>query len=756
MDISQQINDEFSNMNDMQHKAIFCTEGPLLILAGAGSGKTTVLVNRIAYLIKYKGVAPYNILAITFTNKAANELKDRLGSRLSDDASDIWAGTFHSICVRMLRRFSGSVGYESNFTIYDTDDTKRLIKECIKLSGINDSRISPKDVAADISKAKNRLETPDDYETNAGNDYRLRTYAKIYRMYQKSLKDAGAMDFDDLIMNAISMLRNDEQARNYFQNKFRYIHVDEYQDTNHAQYILTSLLAEKYKNICVVGDDDQSIYGFRGATIANILDFEHNYKGAKVIRLEQNYRSTSNILDAANAVISHNKQRKGKKLWTGNGDGTKIHMNISDNESEEAAFIADVIMQDSLKNIPLSDHAVLYRTNAQSSALESVFIRSGIPYRVIGGHRFYERREIKDAIAYLSIINNPDDNIRLTRIINVPKRGIGDSTVRSVAAQADIEGVSIYNVMSRINDYPEFSRSAQKISAFVSVTDSVIKSIDETPLPQLLDDMLRAYGYTQELESAVMKNDAESKDARDRLENLAEFKNTMVRFMEDNEEPSLSAFLEDLALLTDLDSFNSQDDCVVMMTLHSAKGLEFPVVFMTGMEENLFPSSMAQDPSEVEEERRLCYVGITRARSELYLCRAQRRTIYGSPSYNRPSRFLSEIPEELCDGDTFTSTAPSFVSSSERTSYGHYAPSGSGHAAPTQQRGFTAAKKPASKSGRTYRLGDTVIHSSFGTGVITALTPMGNDTMLEIAFDKAGTKKLMANYARLSIPGEET
>lgn len=739
-EIKIHINKEFSGMNEMQKKAIFNTNGPLLILAGAGSGKTTVLVNRILYLVKYCTVAPWNILAITFTNKAANELKDRLSAKIPEGADDIWAGTFHSICVRILRRYGDRIGYGSNFTIYDTDDSKRLIKECLRLMKKDEKTLSPKELLCEISSAKDKLISPKEYRADAGDDYRLKTYAQVYELYQDTLKKANAMDFDDIIFNAIKLLEKDEEVRSYYQNKFRFIHVDEYQDTNHAQYVLTSLLADKYKNICVVGDDDQSIYAFRGANIRNILDFEKDYPGAVVIRLEQNYRSTSTILNAANAVISNNLQRKGKNLWTDNGDGKKITVASCDNESGEAKYITETINNNIRSGRSYKDHVILYRMNVQSNALEYALMKSAVPYRIIGGHRFYERMEIKDAIAYLSVINNPDDNVRLRRIVNVPKRGIGDTALNAAASTAALNNISMYEAMKNAEDFPELYKYSKKYGEFISIIEELSIRLDKEPIAELFEDIMVKSGYRDEL--FLMLHD-ESKDAikiRERLEGLDEFKSSMVRFSEENPDGKLSDFLEELSLLTDIDNFNAQEDCVTLMTLHSAKGLEFPVVFIAGLEEGIFPSRISiYESNQVEEERRLFYVGITRAKEELFISYAKLRVIFGSPSYNRPSRFLTEIPPELCNNVStgFESTAKNAFTHREskpQTGFG------------TSRRlgGKSAGKQPT----ETYAVGDKVLHSAFGEGIITAVKPIANDNLLEIDFNGV-TKKVMANYAKL-------
>lgn len=765
---------EFSRMNPMQREAVFTTEGPLLILAGAGSGKTTVLVNRIANIVKYgcaygarefsvslteeeirmleeyrdgtqeytdeiadllavRPAKPWQILAITFTNKAAGELKERLEAMLGPDGQDIWASTFHSTCARILRRDGESIGYTSHFTIYDTDDSKRVMKECQRLLNIDDKMLSHKTLLHEISHAKDSLISPEDYLNDAGDDVRLRKIGEAYRLYEKLLRDADAMDFDDMIVNTVKLLEENEEVRTRYQNRFRYVMVDEYQDTNHAQYRLTSLLAGGSGNLCVVGDDDQSIYRFRGATIENILSFEEQYHKAKVIRLEQNYRSTQNILDAANAVISHNTERKGKNLWTANGPGEKIVVDNAFDEQEESTFIADTIMDSVKGGRKWSDHAVLYRMNAQSNAIERTFVRMGVPYRVIGGHRFYERKEIRDALAYLSVISNPADNIRLRRIINEPKRGIGATTINHAAQIAAGLGLSLYEVISHADEYEQLVRAAPRLRAFTQIIDGLAEAAEELPLNELFEKAMRDTGY---LDSLALDRET----YQDRLENIQELSSNLLRYSEDNEEGDLNGFLEEVALMMDIDNYNEEADTVVLMTLHSAKGLEFPVVFIPGMERGIFPGIQSlYSASEMEEERRLAYVGITRAKERLYLTHARTRMLYGSTSHNAPSPFLEEIPEGL-------------VEEKRKVTLSQQKPSVQRAAKPkkTFDHSFgPAAPKPSAPAG-SYRVGDTVGHKLFGTGVVLSAQPMGNDTLLEIAFEKAGTKKLMANFARLT------
>ena len=770
------IEEDFKKMNTRQKEAVFHTEGPLLILAGAGSGKTTVIVNRICNLIKHgkaynsdkcyfnvtendifamkeylngdinylfdiedllkvDAPRPWEILAITFTNKAATELKERLVSALGNEGNDISAGTFHSFCARVLRRDGESLGYSSSFTIYDTDDSKRVMKEAMRQLQIEDRMFPVKMILNEISHAKDSLITPDEYIKEAGSDIRLQTIGRAFEKYQILLKKADAMDFDDIIVNTVKLLENNELVRDYYQNRFKYIMVDEYQDTNHAQYKLIELLARKRQNICVVGDDDQSIYKFRGATIENILEFEHQYKNTKVIRLEQNYRSTQNILDAANAVISHNQQRKGKELWTDNGDGDLITLNTAYDEQDEARFITDTIISSVAKGGKWSDNTILYRMNSQSNTIESSFVRSAVPYRVIGGHRFYERKEIRDAIAYLTVINNPADDIRLRRIINEPKRGIGDTSVNKAMEIATGIGSSLYEVLSNCEDYPALSRACAKIRQFITVMEEIRAKAETLPLNELFEYCMRVTGYVEAL--------ALDKDTYiERTENLNELSSNLLKYEQEYEEATLSGFLEEVALMTDIDNYNSDSDTVTLMTLHSAKGLEFPNVFMVGMEEGIFPGMQSMYvPSEIEEERRLAYVGITRAKKKLYLTNAKSRMLFGSTNHNRPSRFISEIPDGLINDISRQSIVKEQqirFSDANRPKVNTF----------DSAKSFGAGDK-ASAVNSDFKAGDTVKHKVFGKGVILSAQKLGNDTLLEIAFENNSTKKLMAKFAKL-------
>ena len=601
-------------LNEMQQLAVDTTEGPLLILAGAGSGKTTVLVNRVEHIISSRLATPWQVLAITFTNKAAGELRERLVSAIGDEANDIWAYTFHSCCSRILRRFGERIGYTNHFTIYDTDDSRRVMKQCQKQLGIEDKLINHKSILAEISRAKDSLISPDEYKQTSQNDFRKSKIAECYEMYQKELKKSDAMDFDDIIFNTVKLLEENEDVRDLYQTQFKYVMVDEYQDTNHAQYVLTSLLADKYKNICVVGDDDQSIYRFRGATIENILSFENHYKGAKVIRLEENYRSTQNILDGANAVISHNKNRKGKTLFTRSGSGDKIVYKTVMSESEESQYIIDEIIKNVDNGMKYSDHAILYRMNAQSRNLEVMLTKSGISHRIIGGHRFFDRKEIKDIVSYLAVINNPSDNVRLQRIINVPKRAIGDTMFANVLEIAAGLGMSAFEVCERADEFQKTSRSASKLMGFTKMIRDFQECIEDgMGLNDLLQEVLEKTKYLD-----FLHEDIETYD--DRVNNIKELSSMFIKYEEESEDANLSEFLEDVALISDIDSYNEDEDAVVLMTLHSAKGLEFPVVFIPGMEEGIFPGNQSMFSEEdLEEERRLAYVGITRAKKKLYL-----------------------------------------------------------------------------------------------------------------------------------------
>ena len=676
---------EFAHLNPEQQRAVLATEGPLLLLAGAGSGKTTVLIHRIANLMKYgrgsdspevpervteddlrfleeyaasgagdrarqealcrlEPAAPWTILAITFTNKAAGELKERLERMLGPAANDIWASTFHSACVRILRRDIEKLGFSSSFTIYDTDDSLRVVKDCLKDLNIDEKQFPPRSVLGYISRAKDAMKLAEEYlaDCERAGDFRLTKIAKVYVEYQRRLWEASALDFDDIILHTVRLLQQHEDVRAFYQRKFRYVLIDEYQDTNNLQYLLASTLAGGYENFCVVGDDDQSIYRFRGATIENILSFEEQYKGCRVIRLEENYRSTRHILEASNAVIRNNQGRKGKELWTRAGEGEKLQLYTAMNENDEAQYVAARILEDYSQGRHWKDHAVLYRMNAQSNQVEQAFKRNGIPYRIIGGTRFFDRAEVKDMIAYLAVLNNPEDDLRLTRIINNPPRGIGAKTVETAQEIARREGVSLFAVIDNARMYPELDRAAAKLAQFSGMMGELAQQAQTMPLPDFYEELIARTGYAVMLES---KNTVED---RTRLENVRELLTSINGYLENaGEEPSLAGFLDEIALYTDLDSHDPDQDCVVMMTMHSAKGLEFPVVFVVGAEEGIFPGIRAiGETEEMEEERRLCYVAMTRAKEKLYLTCANQRMLFGRTSSNRPSRFVDEIPTE--------------------------------------------------------------------------------------------------------------
>lgn len=778
---------DFARMNNRQKQAVFTVNGPLLILAGAGSGKTTVLINRIANILRYgdaynstylrddldendiaackayiengtplttesqehlsvSACAPWRIMAITFTNKAAGELKDRLCTMLGETANDIWASTFHSTCARILRRDGERIGYSSHFTVYDTDDQRRLMKSILKELDISEKNITPKSILNEISRAKDSLISPAEYALTVGDDFRLKIISRAYTTYQKRLEDADAMDFDDLINKVVELFKKCPDVLEDYQDRFRYLMVDEYQDTNHAQYTFVRMLAEKSGNLCVVGDDDQSIYKFRGATIENILSFENTFQNATVIRLEQNYRSTQNILNAANAVIEHNTERKGKTLWTQNGTGAMIHLHTAENETDEAERITKIILDGVAAGRKFSDYAVLYRMNSQSLTFERNFAKSGVPHRIIGGTRFYERREIREMIAYLSVINNPSDEMRLRRIINTPKRSIGDRSVEVAAQIGQQTGETLFEVVSHAKDYPALSRAANKMTLFAAQMQGLIElnNDEEVTLGELYDELVERIDYL----SFLKTDDPES--AEDRAANVQELASNLRRFEEENPEGTLSDFLEEVSLITDIDNYDNNADSVVLMTVHSAKGLEFPVVFLPGMEENIFPGmASVYVPSEVEEERRLAYVAITRAKEELYIFHAESRMIFGMTNRNRVSRFVEEIPETLVEHTRSRDYSARPVS---MPSFGGAKPFGEAPKTKSvaEAGGFTPKPRVKPAPAGTYRVGDTVLHKAFGTGLIVSATPMANDTLLEVAFDKVGTKKLFANFARLT------
>lgn len=704
-------------LNDRQKEAVVTTEGPLLILAGAGSGKTRVLTHRIAYLIKEKRVSPANILAITFTNKAAQEMKDRVESLLGY-VGDIWVSTFHSACVRILRRDIEKIGYDKNFVIYDTQDQKSLVSDCIKELDLNEKQYTPKSMLSAISKAKDKMISPDEYLLEFGNDYRNKKVADVYRLYQKKLKKDNALDFDDIIIKTIELFKKDEEILRYYQDKFRYIMVDEYQDTNRPQYEFVNLLAKRYRNLCVVGDDDQSIYGWRGADIKNILDFEKDYPEAKVIKLEQNYRSTQIILDAANNVIDNNIKRKKKQLWTDNKDGEKIVVCEVQNEREEANFIVDRIKNLVGNGRRYSDFAILYRTNAQSRIFEEACMMNDIPYKLVGALRFYDRKEIKDIIAYLRILVNPYDDVSLKRIINVPKRGIGESTVSALEQYAREHDTSMYFAIPNV----ELKGRARKVlDNFKNFIDDLINQLDFMNIIEVIDYILEKTGYMDELKAD------DTKESESRIENINEFIRAAREFIETSEDKSLESFLSGITLVSDIDTAGDIGESVVLMTLHSAKGLEFPVVFMAGMEEGIFPSSMSFiDEHELEEERRLCYVGITRAKERLFMTYARTRNLYGKPQYNTASRFINEIPQDL-----IVEYDKGAIKRNDYESVSSYI--------------NTFARKANDKA--NYNPGDKVEHKLWGIGTVVNVEGIGEDRELTVAFPNVGIKRLSLKYA---------
>lgn len=729
-------------LNEMQQLAVETTEGPLLILAGAGSGKTTVLVNRVQHIVESGFAQPWQVLAITFTNKAAGEIRERLKRAIGSEANSIWAFTFHSCCARILRRFGERLGYSSHFTIYDTDDQKRVMKHCQKSLGLTDKIIHHKSILSEISSAKDSLIDAEEYKSMSANDYRKAKIADCYELYQKELLKSDAMDFDDIIFNTVKLLEENDDVRELYQKQFKYVMVDEYQDTSHAQYILVSLLAGGYKNICVVGDDDQSIYRFRGATIENILSFEQQYKNAKVIRLEQNYRSTQNILDGANAIIANNKNRKGKSLWTSAGAGEKIILNTVNSERDESDFIVDEIMKNVAHGKKMSDHAILYRMNAQSRNLEITLTKSGIPHKIIGGNRFFDRKEIKDIVSYFAVINNPADNVRLQRIINVPKRGIGETMFANVLEIATGLSISAFEVCERSDEFQKTLRSAQKLMGFAGMIKHFQALLEEgMNLSDLLQEVLDETKYFDYL-------DEDPETAEDRKNNISELSSMFIKYQEEDEEFDLSSFLEDVALVSDIDSYNETDDAVVLMTLHSAKGLEFPIVFIPGMEEGIFPGNQSiYSDEDLEEERRLAYVGVTRAKEKLYLINARQRMLYGTTNRNMASRFIREIPMHVTEDITMDNN---MNRSSGFTSKNNAITQNNPKKANTENaHKFGQVQAQAVDSNLDYNVGDTVVHKAFGTGVILSKTAMGGDFLLEIAFDKAGTKKLMAKFSKI-------
>lgn len=735
------MNNMLDKLNERQKEAVLATEGPVLVLAGAGSGKTTVLVNRIAYMISEKHIRPWNILAITFTNKAAREMKDRIERLLGDTAKDMWIGTFHSVCVRILRSCIDLLGYSRDFVIYDTADTKTVMKECLRELDIDEKSFPVRNVLSIISKAKNDLMDAATFENVYKSDYRMSIIAKIYYRYQTKLRKNNAVDFDDIILNTVKILSENPDVLSKYQDKFQYILVDEYQDTNNSQYLLINLLAQANRNLCVVGDDDQSIYKFRGANIGNILNFEDDYSDVQKITLDQNYRSTQNILDAANSVISNNKGRMGKSLWTSNGDGNKVFVYTGTNEYDEARYIARQIKKHFDEQGSFSDCAILYRTNAQSRVIEEMLMRESVPYKVLSGLRFYDRKEIKDIIAYLRVVYNPNDDVSLARIINEPKRKIGNATLEKARNIAREKETSLYDVISHADDYPEFKTAIKKLLGFSEIIQSLIKLKDTVTIEDLTGRILNDTGYMPAL---VMEDTTESKT---RIENLGEFISVITEF-EKNEETgnTLGEFLENISLVSDIDGYDENEDSAVLMTIHSAKGLEFPIVFLSGLEEGLFPGmrSMESD-DDIEEERRLCYVAITRAKEQLYITKTISRTIHGKTMPTTASRFFKEIPVEYLEDKT--TLQPKVAKVMQDLGVRNAA-------APKKEvymtKGFgSSVKSSGSTDYSKFKAGDTVEHRTFGRGEILKATPCGNDCILEIQFESIGFKRLMAAFAKV-------
>lgn len=737
----------YETLNDMQQKAVYHTEGPLLILAGAGSGKTRVLTHRIAYLIGEKGVNPWNILAITFTNKAAQEMRERVDQIVGSDGGSVWVSTFHSTCVRILRRYIDRLGYDNNFTIYDTDDQKTLMKDVCRRLDVDTKQYKERALLAAISHAKDELLTPDDMERNAGGDFREKRIAEIYREYQAALRRNNALDFDDLIVKTVELFRKCGEVLEYWQDRFRYIMVDEYQDTNTAQFKFVSLLASKYENLCVVGDDDQSIYKFRGANIGNILGFERVFPGAKVIRLEQNYRSTQNILNAANEVIANNAERKPKRLWTENPEGDKIHFRQFMNGFEEAEYVVGDIAKGRREGrFQYRDCAVLYRTNAQSRLFEEKCLLANIPYKIVGGVNFYARKEIKDLLSYMKTVDNAADDLAVKRILNVPKRGIGATTITRVQDYADSMQMSFYEALQNAGEIPSIGRAASKIKGFVSFIQSLKSKAQAYTVEEILEEIIDLTGYVDELKAE------DTEESRARIENIDELISKTVSYQDlrsaEGAEASLSGFLEEIALIADIDTVDPGQDYVLLMTLHSAKGLEFPNVYLAGMEDGIFPGSMSvfsADPSDMEEERRLCYVGITRAMKELTLTSARQRMIRGETQYNRVSRFVREIPRELVElGEIIQDKKPKIPeTSSAKSGYAQMRMAFQANA--FQPQNFKVTKADS----LDYGVGDTVRHVKFGVGIVKNIVEGGRDYEVTVDFDRVGTKKMFAGFAKL-------
>ncbi len=771
----------YSDLNDAQREAIYTVNGPLLVLAGAGSGKTSVLVRRIAHIMRFgnsyyseeipqglteeavadlemipgsidrkilasildmystPGCEPWQMMSITFTNKAADEMKTRLCALLGEEKSrDIASGTFHSICVRILRRYTEYVGLRSGFTIYDTDDSKKVLSQCIKDMNLDDKMFPVKTVMNIISRSKDSLVTPDEYIISASNDYKQQKIGKIYKQYEKRLEEANAVDFDDIIFKTVALLRDNAEVREYYQRRYKYLCIDEYQDTNKAQFELARLLSGKYCNIMVVGDDDQSIYRFRGATIENILTFDNTYPSAKTVKLEQNYRSCGNILDAANSVIGNNKGRKGKQLWSANGMGEKVHLVKLSNQNDEGRFVASKITELIAKEgLKYGDFAVLYRMNTQSNSIEASLVKSGIPYRVLAGKRFYDRKEIRDVVAYLTLIVNNDDDVRLERIINEPKRKIGATTVNAVRELAHLQGVSMFDIMSKADQYTSIAKSAEKLGDFCLMIRSLGERSHEMPLHVFIEEVVEKTGYKEML---ISLGEAE----KERIDNVGELISNAAEYEKNAEDPSLRGFLENIALMSDVDNYDRTADAVVMMTIHSAKGLEFPTVFLVGMEEGIFPSMQTiVNPEEIEEERRLAYVALTRAKRKLYVTYAHERMIFGRTQNNPKSRFISEMSKESYD---FTDKHAEQYGNQRKSLESKSASASTGNLSVLNLYGTAGQKKTQDA---TISAGDRVKHLIFGEGDVLSVTNMGGEYLYEVAFDKVGTKRLMGSHCKL-------
>lgn len=753
-------------LNDKQYEAVINTDGPCLVIAGAGSGKTKVLTHKIAYLMQEKDIKPWNILAITFTNKAANEMKERVEALVGDEAKDMWIGTFHSICVKILRRFIDRIGFDHSFVIFDTSDQRTLIKECLKDLKIDDKMFTDRIVQFEISNAKNDMKEPEEYEAMVKGDYRREKIASVYNLYQRRLKENNAIDFDDIINYTIKIFKENDDVLDYYTNKFNYILVDEYQDTNKSQFTLIRLLAKAHGNITVVGDNDQGIYSFRGADISNILNFEKDFKGTKIIKLEQNYRCTQNILNAANSVIKNNEVKYKKKLWTENEEGALPTFHVSDDEYDEGRYIVEEINHLRREEYyKYSDFAILYRMNSQSRAIEEILRREDIPYKIVGGLKFYERKEIKDIIAYLRLINNPSDNLALKRIINEPKRGIGKTSLDKIQAISEQTGIPMYQIIKEADQYG-LSRVYSNAQGFIEVIEDLISKKDEYTITELIKHTLKETGYTKALE------DENSIEAENRIENLEEFLTVAVQFEEEEADNDLSTFLEGITLSSDIDGMDDEEESVTLMTLHSAKGLEFPVVFLVGMEEGIFPGYKSiGEPKELEEERRLCYVGITRAKNNLYLTCSRQRTMFGSTSCNPVSRFVKEIPENMLEGANEIESEPEnkFKDSNYEWSYGKSGNNGKvvsykvdiPSSKPEPSFAFKSAESFLAKLNSKvqgndtdlskYKEGQRIYHKRFGEGNISKIEPEGDDLKLDIQFDKVGHKRLMAKFANLEI-----